>query len=98
MADHPEFHNLDDDGDGIVRQLADGLSTRIFPGDQAMISIVEASSASPPSLGLIMRSRLPAGSSNTPSSPEVTPEATTSPSTVTSTGPAAARWRRAMRP
>ena len=42
MADHPEFHNLDDDGDGIVRQLADGLSTRIFPGDQAMISIVEA--------------------------------------------------------
>ncbi|MEM8949452.1 MAG: cupin domain-containing protein [Pseudomonadota bacterium] len=42
MADHPEFHNLDDEGDGIVRQLADGLSTRIFPGDQAMISIVEA--------------------------------------------------------
>lgn len=42
MADHPEFHHLDDDGDGILRQLADGLSTRIFPGDQAMISIVQA--------------------------------------------------------
>ena len=42
MTDHPEFHNLDEDVDGIARQLADGLSARIFPGDQAMISIVDA--------------------------------------------------------
>lgn len=40
MRKHPEFHNIDDGSDAIVRQLADGLSAHIYPGDQAMISIV----------------------------------------------------------
>ena len=34
------FFNLNDDSAGIVRDLAAGMSTRIFPGDQAMLSIV----------------------------------------------------------
>jgi quercetin dioxygenase-like cupin family protein len=42
MATHPEFHNLHDRDSGIVRQLSAGMAARIFPGDQAMISIVEA--------------------------------------------------------
>ena len=32
--------NIDRSDDGIFRQLAKGISTRIFPGEQAMISIV----------------------------------------------------------
>ncbi|WP_159995465.1 cupin domain-containing protein [Roseomonas sp. 18066] len=35
-----EFHNLDDGIGGIVRELAPGLTTRIFAGEQAMLSIV----------------------------------------------------------
>jgi quercetin dioxygenase-like cupin family protein len=42
MTKHPEFHNLDDEGAGILRQLTEGLSARIFAGEQAMISIVDA--------------------------------------------------------
>lgn len=42
MARHPEFHNLDDTESGVLRQLAEGLTARIFPGEQAMISIVDA--------------------------------------------------------
>ena len=42
MTKHPEFFSLDDTEAGIARQLADGLTARIFPGDQAMISIVDA--------------------------------------------------------
>ncbi|MBT3640896.1 MAG: cupin domain-containing protein [Acidiferrobacteraceae bacterium] len=34
------FFNLDDLSQGIARNLADGVSTRIFPGDQAMLSVV----------------------------------------------------------
>jgi len=34
------FFNLDDDTQGIQRALSEGVSTRIFPGDQAMISVV----------------------------------------------------------
>lgn len=34
------FYNLNDPTQGISRKLAPGLSTRIFPGDQAMLSIV----------------------------------------------------------
>lgn len=34
------FFSLSDLSSGIHRILADGLSTRIFPGDQAMLSIV----------------------------------------------------------
>jgi quercetin dioxygenase-like cupin family protein len=35
-----EFHNLDDPEDGLVRELAPGLTTRIFAGEQAMLSVV----------------------------------------------------------
>ncbi len=34
------FYNLGDPTQGICRDLAPGLSTRIFPGEQAMLSIV----------------------------------------------------------
>ena len=34
------FFNVDAMEQGIHRELADGLTTRIFPGEQAMISIV----------------------------------------------------------
>ena len=40
MSKHPEFHNIEDSGDAIVRQLAEGLTAHIYPGDQAMISVV----------------------------------------------------------
>ena len=35
-----EFPNLDDASDGVLRELAPGLTTRIFAGEQAMLSIV----------------------------------------------------------
>lgn len=35
-----EFHNLDSGTGGIERVLAPGVSTRIFAGEQAMLSIV----------------------------------------------------------
>ncbi len=34
------FFNLDDDSLGIPRELGPGLTTRIFAGDQAMLSVV----------------------------------------------------------
>ena len=34
------FFNIEDRDNGIVRKLSDGITTRIFPGDQAMISVV----------------------------------------------------------
>ena len=34
------FFNLDDLSQGIARNLAKGVSTRMFPGDQAMLSVV----------------------------------------------------------
>ena len=34
------FFNINDLSQGIFRQLADGISTRVFPGDQAMLSVV----------------------------------------------------------
>lgn len=40
MPDHPEFHNLDDASDAIVRELAPGVMANIYPGDQAMFSVV----------------------------------------------------------
>ncbi len=39
MADD-NFHNLNDMSQGIARELAEGITTRIFPGDQAMLSVV----------------------------------------------------------
>ena len=41
MADD-NFFNLHDLAQGIHRVLCDGIETRIFPGDQAMLSVVRA--------------------------------------------------------
>jgi quercetin dioxygenase-like cupin family protein len=35
-----EFHNVDDTSDGLFRELAPGLTTRIFAGEHSMLSIV----------------------------------------------------------
>src|SRR5262245_34389384 len=40
MSQRDEFHNLDNPGDGLFRELAPGLTTRIFAGEQAMLSVV----------------------------------------------------------
>ena len=40
MPDHPEFHNIDDSSDALVRELAPGVMASIYPGDQAMFSVV----------------------------------------------------------
>lgn len=36
----PHFFNVNDLSQGIARQLADGLETRIFPGENVMLSVV----------------------------------------------------------
>ncbi len=40
MSEENNFFNLDAADQGIARQLADGMTTRVFPGDDAMISVV----------------------------------------------------------
>lgn len=40
MSQRTEFHNLYNPSDGIVRELAPGLTAHIFAGEQAMLSIV----------------------------------------------------------
>ncbi|MBY0338796.1 MAG: cupin domain-containing protein [Acetobacteraceae bacterium] len=40
MSQAAEFHNLDNPEDGLFRELAPGLTTRIFAGEQAMLSVV----------------------------------------------------------
>lgn len=40
MSQKNEFHNLDDPHDGLFRDLAPGLTTRIFAGEHAMLSVV----------------------------------------------------------
>ena len=40
MSQRSEFHTLNDLSDGLFRQLAPGLTTRIFPGEKAMLSVV----------------------------------------------------------
>ena len=40
MSQKQEFYNLDTTEDGLFRELAPGLTTRIFAGEQAMLSIV----------------------------------------------------------
>ena len=40
MSGEQTFFNLDDETQGIVRELGPGLMTRIFVGDQAMLSVV----------------------------------------------------------
>ena len=41
MSQREHFFRLDDLSQGLVRDLAPGLRTRIFAGDQAMLSVVE---------------------------------------------------------
>lgn len=36
-----EFFNLEDMSQGIKRSLSEGVETRVFPGDQAMLSVVK---------------------------------------------------------
>lgn len=40
MSQKAEFHNLDQPDDGLERELAAGVTTRIFAGEQAMLSVV----------------------------------------------------------
>ncbi len=40
MSQRDEYHNLDDPSDGLFRELAEGVTTRIFPGEHAMLSVV----------------------------------------------------------
>lgn len=40
MSQRSEFHHLDDLTDGLFRELAPGLTTRIFSGEHAMLSVV----------------------------------------------------------
>lgn len=40
MGETHEFYNLDDQTQGLRRELAPGLVARIFVGDQSMLSIV----------------------------------------------------------
>jgi quercetin dioxygenase-like cupin family protein len=35
-----EFHSIDDPSDGLFRELGPGVTTRIFSGEHAMLSIV----------------------------------------------------------
>ena len=40
MSQKDEFHNLDNPADGLFRELASGVTTRIFSGEHAMLSVV----------------------------------------------------------
>jgi quercetin dioxygenase-like cupin family protein len=40
MSQASEFHNIDNPNDGLFRELGEGLTTRIFSGEHAMLSIV----------------------------------------------------------
>ncbi len=40
MTQAKEFHNIDNPDDGLFRELGPGLTTRIFAGEQAMLSVV----------------------------------------------------------
>jgi quercetin dioxygenase-like cupin family protein len=40
MSQRDEFHNLDKAEGGLFRELGPGLTTRIFAGEQAMLSVV----------------------------------------------------------
>lgn len=40
MSQKKEFHNLDNPHDGLFRDLAPGVTTRIFAGEHAMLSVV----------------------------------------------------------
>ena len=40
MSQRTEFHNIDNPSDGLFRELGPGLTTRIFVGEGAMLSVV----------------------------------------------------------
>ena len=40
MTQRDEFFNIDDTTSGIARELGPGLNTRIYAGEQAMLSVV----------------------------------------------------------
>ena len=40
MSQRANFFRLDDAGQGMARELAPGVTTRIFPGEHAMLSVV----------------------------------------------------------
>lgn len=40
MSHKSEFHNIDNPSDGLFRELAAGVTTRIFAGEHAMLSVV----------------------------------------------------------
>jgi quercetin dioxygenase-like cupin family protein len=40
MTQRDEFHSLDDPKDGLFRELASGITTHIFAGEHAMLSVV----------------------------------------------------------
>jgi hypothetical protein len=40
MSQRDEFHNIDNPSDGLFRELAPSRTTRIFVGEQAMLSVV----------------------------------------------------------
>ena len=40
MSANENFFNLDAMDQGLARELAEGMTTRVFPGEQAMISVV----------------------------------------------------------
>ena len=40
MGEHGNFFNLDDLSQGLSRELGPGITTRIFAGDHAMVSVV----------------------------------------------------------
>jgi quercetin dioxygenase-like cupin family protein len=39
MSERDEFHSLDDPKDGLFRELAPGVTTHIFAGEGAMLSV-----------------------------------------------------------
>jgi quercetin dioxygenase-like cupin family protein len=41
MSQKQEFHNVNDPADGLFRELGPGVTTHIFAGEQAMLSVVE---------------------------------------------------------
>ncbi len=41
MSERDNFFRLDDPGHGMARALAEGVTTRIFPGEHAMLSVVQ---------------------------------------------------------
>jgi quercetin dioxygenase-like cupin family protein len=41
MSQKQEFHNVNDPADGLFRELGPGVTTHIFSGEHAMLSVVE---------------------------------------------------------